>query len=406
MLLSITFFLPFFSRPPAVESSLNSEVALVWAPLLFYVLLVFVHSTVEGNWKDSGGSAASLNYLDRYFMHFSSFNFFFKKKKSYESSVFVKQTQNKTRRNARPMRGGELVSCLIEYEECVMKDPWEYVFLCFILAPLLGLVKAGLFILVDYLLVNPIIPIAQNPVVHLIFALCMFFNFVTMTAFLCLLGLSAYIYRRQLRLLRLVSAVISKRESSQLGIPFLPLRSVANVRVWSAMRTFAMSDKSYLPLGSANSIVGYTLVLTGILWIVLLVVVIVERSRKLLEAPINISMVFFAVVLFYYVFVCIRQHLLLNKHLRSHSTLLGREGIRVQLAIDIRGNKTMEATGRLLKHLNDLLKMELSYFRIMGVEINQNSLNSMLGLFLTLSVATITNFVIGNGRKMRKAFGF
>ena len=34
----------------------------------------------------------------------------------------------------------------------------------------------------------------------------------------------------------------------------------------------------------------------------------------------------------------------------------------------------MEPTGRLLKHLNDLLKMELSYFRIMGVEINQNSL--------------------------------
>lgn len=165
------------------------------------------------------------------------------------------------------MRGGELMSNLIEYEESVMKDPWEYVMLCFFLAPLLGLIKAGLFILVDYLLVDSIIPIAQNPFVHLIFALCMFFNFITMSAFLCLLGLSAYIYRRQLRLLRLVSAVISKRESSQLELPFLPLRSVANVRVWSAMRTFAMSDKSYLPLGSANAIVGYTLVLTGVLWI-------------------------------------------------------------------------------------------------------------------------------------------
>jgi hypothetical protein len=92
------------------------------------------------------------------------------------------------------------------------------------------------------------------------------------------------------------------------------------------MRTFAMSDKSYLPLGSANSAVGYTLVLTGILWIVLLVSVFVERSRTKLLVPINISMAFFAFVLFYYVFVCIRQHLLLNKHCRSHSTLLGREG--------------------------------------------------------------------------------
>jgi hypothetical protein len=132
---------------------------------------------------------------------------------------------------------------------------------------------------------------------------------------------------------------------------------------------------------------------------VLLVIVMVERSRQQLVVPINISMVYFAVVLFYYVTVCIRQHLLLNKHLRSHSTLLGREGIRVQLAIDIRGDKSMEATGRLLKHINDLLKMELSYFRIMGIEINQNSLNSMLGLFLTLSVATLTNVVIGKRRK-------
>jgi len=97
-----------------------------------------------------------------------------------------------------------------------MSDPWEYVFLCFILAPLLGLVKAGLFILVDYLLVdNGIIPIAQDPVVHLVFALCMFFNAVTMTAFLCLLGLSAYIYRRQLRLLRLVSAGKTKKKKKK-----------------------------------------------------------------------------------------------------------------------------------------------------------------------------------------------
>lgn len=361
-------------------SNLKSEVALVWAPLVFYVLIVFVHSTVEGNWRDSGGSAASLNYLD-----------------SYESSAFLRQSSENARRTSRVMRGGELVSLLIEYEESVMSDPWEYFFLCFFLSPLLGLVKAGLFILVDFLLVSQVVPIDPDPVVHLVFALSMALNAVTMTVFLMLLAISAYTYRRQLRLLRLVSAVISKRESARLGIPFLPLRSVANVRVWSAMRTFAMSDKSYLPLGSANAMVGYTLVLTGILWIVLLVSVFVERSRAQLLTPINVSLAFFAIVLFYYVTVCMRQHLLLNKQLRSHSTLLGREGIRVQLAIDIRGNKAMEPTGRLLKHLNDLLKMELSYFRIMGVEINQNSLNSMLGLFLTLSVATVTNIVIDLG---------
>jgi hypothetical protein len=69
----------------------------------------------------------------------------------------------------------------------------------------------------------------------------------------------------------------------------------------------------------------------------------------------------------------------------------------VQLAIDIRGDRSLEPTGRLVKHLNDLLKMELSYFRLMGIEINQNSLNSLLGLFLTLSVATLTNIAIDLG---------
>jgi hypothetical protein len=81
---------------PAVESNLASEVALVWAPLVFYVLLVFVHSTVEGNWRDSGGSAASLNYLD-----------------SYESSVYVRQTNShKNKRSARAMRGRKEETCV------------------------------------------------------------------------------------------------------------------------------------------------------------------------------------------------------------------------------------------------------------------------------------------------------
>lgn len=158
-----------------------------------------------------------------------------------------------------------------------------------------------------------------------------------------------------------------------------------------------MSDKSNLPLTTANSIVAYALILTGVLWIVLLVLVFSERSRRQLLVPVNVSLGFFALLFFYFVTVCIRQHVLLNKHLRSHSTTLGREGIRVQLAIDVRGDKRLDPTLRLIKHLNDLLKMELSYFRILGIEINQNSLNSLLGLFLTMSVATVTNFVIDLG---------
>lgn len=140
-----------------------------------------------------------------------------------------------------------------------------------------------------------------------VFAFSMVLNAFTMTSFLVLLALSAYIYRRQLLLLRLVAATASKVESARLRIPFLPLRSVANLvsppfpltpcvakshatfcvtrgaqRCWSAMRTFAMADKSHLPLSSANTVVGYTLLLTAILWIVLLVKVFVDRSQKTL----------------------------------------------------------------------------------------------------------------------------
>lgn len=93
------------------------------------------------------------------------------------------------------------------------------------------------------------IPISDDDLVHFIFALCMFLNFVVMTMFLCLITLSAYIYRRQLLLLRLVAASSSQVHSSQLGIPWLPLRSVANVRAWSAMRAFIMNNKSTFPIG-------------------------------------------------------------------------------------------------------------------------------------------------------------
>lgn len=372
------FAMPVVSLAWPDAKDLRAEAALVWAPLVLYVLLVLVQASVEGNWRDNGGSAASIKYLD-----------------GYSCQVFIKQMHNSSRRTVRAMGGGELMTNLIEYEESVMPDPWEYWFLCFILSPFLGLVKAGLFILVDYLLVSHQVISLDDPVwVHVVFAISMLLNALTTTVFLSVLAISAYVYRRQLRLLRLVSAIISKRKSAKLGLPFLPLRSLANVRVWSAMRTFSMSDKSYLPLTSANAVTGYSLVVLGVLWVVLTVSVFVERSRAQLLVPLNISLGFFAFVLFYFSFVSIRQHLLINKQLRSHTTIVGRERIRVQLAIDLRGEKGLEPTNNLLLHISDLLKIELSFFRLMGAEINQNSLNSMLGFMLTLSVATITNVVL------------
>lgn len=50
-----------YQWPPASE--LQSEPGLVWAPLLFYILIALAMSTIEGSWKDTGGSAASLQYL-------------------------------------------------------------------------------------------------------------------------------------------------------------------------------------------------------------------------------------------------------------------------------------------------------------------------------------------------------
>jgi hypothetical protein len=59
----------------------------------------------------------------------------------------------------------------------------------------------------------------------------------------------------------------------------------------------------------------------------------------------------------------------------------------------------MEPTLRLIKNLQQLFQIELSIFRIMGWEINQTSLNSLLALFFTLSVATLSNIVIDLGLK-------
>lgn len=94
----------------------------------------------------------------------------------------------------RMWRGGDFVSTLIEHEGA-MRDPWEYVLLAFVIAPLLGLVKAGLFILVDFLVVSRVIPIDANPMVHVVFAAAMLLNFVTTFAFLALLAICAYLYR-------------------------------------------------------------------------------------------------------------------------------------------------------------------------------------------------------------------
>jgi hypothetical protein len=150
-----------------------------------------------------------------------------------------------------------------------------------------------------------------------------------------------------------------------------------------------MSRKAHLPVTSANVIVGFALVVTAVLWIVLIVSVFVERTRTAILIPVNVSFTFFAIILFYYVAVCIRQFVLLNNNLRSHAGLLSREAIRLQLA----GEGKSDAR-RLLKQLDELLRLESSSFRILGVDIPQSSLNVMMGLFLPLSVATLTNVLL------------
>ncbi len=95
---------------------------------MFYLTLVLAHSTVEGHWKDTGGSAASLLYLN-----------------GYECTVSVPDaTGHSAERVTQVLRAGDLVSQLIHTEQ-VRRDPWEYIFLAFILAPVLGIIKAGLF---------------------------------------------------------------------------------------------------------------------------------------------------------------------------------------------------------------------------------------------------------------------
>ena len=108
-----------YSYPPA--SDLIGEPALLWAPLIFYVLLLLTHSTIEGNWRDTGGTAASLNYMD-----------------NYAGSVYTWQSSSEKSRTKRKMRGGELITCLIENEQSGLHDPWEYTFLTFVAAPILG----------------------------------------------------------------------------------------------------------------------------------------------------------------------------------------------------------------------------------------------------------------------------
>lgn len=180
--------------PPA--SDLVGEPSLVWAPLIFYLLMLLTHSTIEGRWRDTGGTAASLNYLD-----------------SYTAIVQTKQKSNDLGVYQRHMRGGELVMCLIESEQSQQSDPWEYIVLCFVISPLLGLVKAGLFIIVDYWLISKVVPINDNPFVHVLYGWSMLINAITTTLFLSLLSVAAYIYRRQLLLLRLVGSVTNKKEA-------------------------------------------------------------------------------------------------------------------------------------------------------------------------------------------------
>lgn len=142
---------------------------------------------------------------------------------------------------------------------------------------------------------------------------------------------------------------------------------------------------------------GYGLMLTASLWVALLVSVFVDRSRALLVTPLNITLAYFALVLFYFSVVAMRQHVMLNQEMRSHSHLLGREAIRIQLAIELRGEQHLAAAGRVLKQLNDVLKLELSYFRLLGMEVSQHSMNSLIGLCLTLLVASLTNIVLDVG---------
>jgi len=254
---------------------------------------------------------------------------------------------------------------------------------------------------VVYLYETGKLSIHQDPFMNAITGLALVLNFVMVYIFLFLLGASLSTYSRQYTHIRYFGALPVRDHAEELDLPTLPLNSIENAMAWMKIRSF-IKGHNFLPLTTANVVLGYVIIMCFAMW---LMVAIFIFSSTIIFTTITVTFFYDAMLMTVYVVITFYIGSAINGWQEKHISMMYKEQLKLSLQIrqkkeELRagGKKYTSITEEINQYkgtkdtlhiLANIIEKQESSFSILGFSISETATKAILGLTISIAVATI-----------------
>jgi len=350
--------------------------AVLFAPLVVFLCMILMVATIQGNRR---GGKKEMEELAQF-------------------RVTIHQLLVNHEYGERSATSDDIVFAITNKEE-IMKDSALYIFMGYVFPFIGAAIHTSATIM--YLEGMHRLTLSHSWIVNAIAFTCIIINFSTIFLFLFLVGSALSVYARQLTHTNFFSIITNESSAKELDLPTLPLSSVENIMAWFKIRAYLRSH-NHLPLHSANIILGWSLVVGAVLWIIMVMRIF---STNIIFDIVTVLVITDALLLTVNFVFTFQIGSKINSWRSKHVSMLLREQLRLLLEIqhakEEQRQKTsmnseklisrLEASKQLIDIVVKIIQSQHSSFQLLGFSISETMSKIILGAAVSITVASIAH---------------
>ncbi|MDP2437767.1 MAG: kelch repeat-containing protein [archaeon] len=384
---------------PSSTSSLTRVFA--FGPLFIWLMFALIVSTINASWVDVKGQTRKLRrYRARIRPHVGAHGpdtgFSITTAEDLMFSITSKEQNS-------PDKPGVIINCVI-----------------------FALIGAGVYsvasvvglIFIDGWVSSP--GVLHGPDFYFFLILTEIMNFVGALAFYFVLGVCLAIFQRQLLMMKFFGE-LTQEHTKQCDSAHLPLSDTENIMCWMKLRDYLVKHE-FLPLGTADIVLGWTLAFTFLLWIVIIVKVFyfygqVGRPNALFSG-FNVMLLCNLLVLSSYVAAALLLGGSISAQKVRHFKVLQKERVKLILAhqhdkiLYLGGSNSIdqitlaeqEATLDLLDTMLGVIDKQPA-FRVLGMALGETGLRVTTAILVPITIAVVTRMLAEVARTVNSSSG-
>lgn len=384
----ISSFFPVIALTLPITASPGSVLAegAAYGPLLLWIFVSFILATLNARWVDVKGQTRKLRKYHAKVQHYFPDQSYLSTVTTAEDLAFSITSKEQTS----PDKPGVLINCIV--------------------FGLLGsLCHTGGSLIFIYFFTKKLQPPfsdgwTQDNIMLLVSEVL---SFISYWLFFACLGVCLSVYQRQLLHFNFFNE-LTRESAKRSDFAHMQLCELENVMCWMKLRDYLVKHE-FLPLGTADILLGWTLAIVFVIWIIVIVEVFYffgQPGSAGLFTGTNIMVVVDLLVLSCYVAAALLLGGSISAQKTHHAKILQKEKVKLILAhqhnkiLVINGSKAVskaqlqeeKATIQLIDSMISVIDRQPA-FRVLGLGLGETGLKFATGLLVPICIAVITRLL-------------